>query len=275
MYYHSILSTMVKKRTSHTVTAETVLISTGYEATGTAIADAGSFSIQDGLWHVYRSPGSAYNSSNQAAELIGVEASLSSGPALRAVEAVHGSLPRQLMAECIQGIIQSETYLYRYRGFATMKEYEHYWNTQNAGICWLYSNMGRKTVAWSEHTKDRHPGDCLFNRSKNVIVCGTEGEYGVEGVFIDSFHELRVSFTTARGIITKASGSFQRSPDPVCREAADLVSRLENTDLAALSRQRIGQLVGGSQGCAHLADLLQFMRQTLIEICAAAEGQNG
>ena len=275
MYYHSILSTMVKKGTGHTITAETVLISTDYEATGTAIADAGSFCIQDGLWHVYRSPGSAYNSSGQAAVLIGTEASLASGPNLRAVEAAHGSLPRQLLAECIKGIIQSETYLYTHRGFATMKEYEHHWDTQNVGICWLYSNMGRKTVAWSQHTKDRQPGDCLFNRSKNVIVCGKQGEYEVEGVFIDSFHELRISLIAKNGIITKASGCFQSSPDPVCRETADLVSRLENADLAALSRQQTGQLVGGSKGCAHLADLLQFTRQTLIEQCAAEEGQNG
>lgn len=265
MYYHGILSTTVERRDERTVESRSILLSTGCEAVALVAVEPGNFLVQAADWQIYRSPGARLNAAGSAAELVGVEAYLKAGAALQAVEAAHGALPRQLAAECIKGIVQSEAYLFKERGFASLEECDASWGENNPGICWLYSNRDRKTATWPEYLQTRLWGDCLFHRSKSVAIGGNADCLQVEGVFIDSFHELHVSLTMSESSIVRAAAEFLRSPDLVCRETASLVSRLESQNLASLTKKQLAQLVGGRHGCVHLLDLLLFMRQILLE----------
>jgi len=266
MYYHGYLSTAVTKQDKGRIEAKSLLLSTGYEAVGRMQADAGSFCVQDAVWQVLRSPDSRFNGGGQIGELVGAEAYLKAGSALRGVGQAHGDLPRQLMAECVKGIIQSESYLFKERGFSTIQEADDSWIKNNVNTCWLYSNMDRKSLPWLEYIADRAWGENLFNRSKNVAIHYDGGAVSAEGIFIDSFHELHISLEIEAGAIIKATSEFVRAPDPVCYETRERLFGYENKVFTALSRQEIGQSCGGGQGCAHLVDLLLYMQQTIQEI---------
>lgn len=266
MYYHGVLSTTVERRSEQNVESRSSLISTGCEATALVAVEPGGFLVREACWQIHRSLDSKLNAAGRATELLGTEAYLKAGAALKAVEDAHGALPRQLTAECIKGIVQSESYLYKERGFASLEECDASWGKNNPGICWLYSNRERKTATWPEYLKSRMRGDCLFNRNKSVSIHETGDFVNIEGAFVDSFHELHVSLTLREDLVVRAEGEFSRSPDRVCRETGSLAARLENQNFVQMTKQQMAQCVGGKLGCVHLLDLILFMRQLLLEL---------
>jgi len=260
VHANSNLFTTVSRSAAGQITARSHLLATGWEAAAFVTAAAATFRVSAARWDIIRSPGSAANGGRDVAEFIGAEAYFFAGPVLRAVRQADGDLPSRLLAECVKGIIQAETYLYRERGFMDAEAYEASWKENYTGTCRLYSNPDRITCSWSNHIADRVWGGILFSRGKTAVVTDTGGgALTVAGNFIDSFHELAVRLAIAAGTVTAAAGNFLRAPDPVCPETAAALAALPGTPLAALGRQDVIRLVGGAQGCVHLADLINHM----------------
>ena len=188
--WQSNVAITVNRINEREIKARCFFVSTGYEAVAQLTAAVDTFTVTAADWDIYRSPASGLNGRGEAAALVGTEAYLQAAGALKAVAAAAGELPKQLLADCVKGIIQAETYLYRERGFPTAEAYEAYWKTQYLNSCRAYSNLDRVTHSWSTHIATRGWGNCLFNRIKTAVVTrGDDGRLRISGSFTDSFHE--------------------------------------------------------------------------------------
>ena len=261
--WQSNIATTVNRVNEHEIQARCVFVSTGYEAVAQITAAVDTFAVQVADWEIYRSPGARLNSRGEAAALLGTEAYLQAASALKTVAGTAGELPKQLLADCVKGIIQAETYLYRERGFPTAETYEAYWKTQYLNSCRAYSNLDRVTHSWSTHIATRAWGDCLFNRFKPAVVTScADGSLQISGSFTDSFHELYAALDVVAGVITASSGGFLRAPDPVCRENTAHFAGFTGRAIADLSPRETGRQAGGPQGCNHLVDLVNHLTDT-------------
>ncbi len=260
LLYHSNLFTVVNKTGADELVAQSTLLATGWEATATIRAAAATFAIAAARWDICRSPGGTQNGGRAVPALRGVEACLGSGPALRAAAGGEGDIPYSLLAECVKGIIQAETYLFRERGFPDAATYEKSWKENYTGSCRRYSGSGYTGRDWYEHIADRAWSDLLFTRAKTAaITAAGDGTLTVAGSFVDSFHELGASLALRDGAVTAATGGFLRAPDDICPGSTAALSRLVGTPLAALDRKSITTRLGGPQGCVHLVDLVTHM----------------
>lgn len=271
LIYQSNFVTTVHRLNAAEMLARSHLLSTDREAVASIKAATASFDIAEARWDVLRSPGGALNGGREVGELKGTKAYLGAGAALRAATRGDGELARQLLAECVKGAIQAETYLYRDRGFASSDVYESEWKKSYTGSCRLYSNRDYKGRSWYEHVADRAWSDNLFIRCKTAAVRAGRGGLAVSGSFSDAFHELGITVDVADGVVVAATGNFLRAPDPVCRQTPETLPALVGQEISALSREAAGHLVGGAQGCAHLADLVDFLMQAARAAVACRE----
>ena len=181
-------------------------------------------------------------------------------PALRAAAKGEGEIPYRLLAECVKGIVQSETYLFRERGYPDAETYEKSWKENYTGSCRRYSDRIYHGRGWYEHIADRTWSDILFSRVKTAAVTvGETGSLDIAGSFTDSFHELGACLSVLDGVVTAAQGSFLRAPDDICTESVAALAALAGMLLADLSRETVARRIGGPQGCVHMADLITHM----------------
>lgn len=247
--------------------AESILINTDFEAVGQLVTDLKSFRIKKARWDVYRSPDSSMNGGKELPELIGVEAYFSAGGFLRrATGDEAGGLPRELLAECVKGIIQAETFIFIDRGYQSAKAYDDYWDEIYLNACRYYSNLERVVRRWSDHVGYYHRERNLFNRFLNCRVYRRDNGYlAASGSFSDSFHELGVHFDlNDEGTVVESAGNFLRAPDQVCFESREHVLKLIGKKIACMEKKEIGELVGGPHGCNHLVDIVHGISKAVI-----------
>ncbi|TEB17964.1 hypothetical protein Psfp_00087 [Pelotomaculum sp. FP] len=255
----------VKRIHSGELLAEASVLGTELEATGRLKADQSSFEIKDARWEVFRSPAGIFNGSQEAPGLKGTTAYFNAGRDLRREVGEHaGGLARELLAECVKGIIQSETFLFRERGFPTLKSYCEHWRKFQVDTCRYQSNLHRVTRWWNEYVDGLQHGLNLFNRSKNCAVYLLADGLIVHSGFSDSYHELGLlSRLDLAGRVEECSGSFLRAPDQVCFECALLPGRLKGLVLTECAKKQLSEIVGGPQGCEHLVDLAEELRKAV------------
>lgn len=259
--YNSSFVTTVHRLHADEILSRSHLLASDCEAAATIRARTDTFAVNTARWDVLRSPGGKRNGGRDVVELKGAEAYLGAGRALRAATKADGELPRRLLAECVKGVIQAETYLFRERGFADSDTYELNWKENYTGACRLYSNREYIGRSWFEHVADRAWSDNLFIRCKSGSVTEVDKGLMLSGCFSDAFHELGVSISLNGGVIAAAEGNFLRAPDPVCRQTPAVLTALVGQRITDLSREAIGSRIGGTRGCSHLADLIEFLLQ--------------
>ncbi|MDR3566191.1 MAG: DUF2889 domain-containing protein [Negativicutes bacterium] len=264
--WNSQVYTTVSRLGDGELLSKTILLSTGYEVVTHIAAATDSFVISDAGWEIYRSPESRFNGGNRVDALIGRTAYFGLGPILRGVGAADGELPRELLGECVKGIIQAETYLYQERGYSSTKEYETFWRSTYRDICRLYSNFERSSQTWYQHIANRKWGDSLFTRCKTAVIQEqADRTLLITASFSDSFHELGLNLIINHGVITAADGTYFRAPDAVCFENTTHLTALIGRPAAELTRKAVGECTGGPQGCNHLVDLVGHAIKTWQE----------
>ena len=263
--FHSHVVTTVSRADAGNLLAQTLLLNSRYEAVAKIFAAEDSFIISKACWEIFRSPGGQLNDARTVAELTGQEAYLSIGPCLRTVGQKDGELPRELLADCVKGMIQAETYLFAERGFASPKDYDNFWRENYRDSCRRFSIADGRTQSWFAFIAERRPGtDCLFNRCKTVAIHAMpDGTVTASGHFIDSFHELSIAMTTSDGIITACSADLIRVPHVVCRETAAHLSALTGKAVGDITSKAAAACAGGPMGCNHLADLTYHTAKSL------------
>lgn len=238
--------------------AETYLLATDIEASARLIIDRKNFAIKHARWEVYRSPEGKFNGLNVVPGLEGITAYFNAGGDLRRVVGNEaGGLARELLAECIRGIIQAETFVYNDRGYPTAQAYGDYWERYYLNSCRYYSNLRRISRKWSDYVGNYCRGDNFFNRTKACSIIKHPDGLKVVGSLSDSFHEMGVIFLVdGAGRVVDCNGNFLRAPDPVCFENGALLKKFEGTFLPGCSKKEIAQIIGGPHGCDHLVDLV-------------------
>ena len=98
----------------------------------------------------------------------------------------------------------------------------------------------------------------LFNRTISVSVKKIDDQHViVDGVFIDSNHELILSMTVdiGKSIVTASHGEFHRAPHEDCLCTVNHTGNLVGIDLGRNVRRQVVSAVGGEKGCVHFEEL--------------------
>lgn len=257
--YNSSIFCAVKRVHGGGIMAESTLVSTDIEAAARIRADLKSYKIEAAGWEIYRSPGGVHNGGREVGELKGVEAYFQAGGELRRVLGDDGGgWPRELMAECVRGMIQAETFIHAERGYPTPQSYDDYWKEFYKGSCRYYSNLDRIARDWQDYVGGAARQRGLYNKNKSCIIyLRSDGGYTAIGSFIDSFHEIGVClYLTPDGIIIDCVGTFLRAPDGVCMENERHLQLLLGKKITGLGKKDVAAIAGGSEGCNHLVDIL-------------------
>ena len=108
----------------------------------------------------------------------------------------------------------------------------------------------------------------IFNRSITITVRTAEGNtVSVDGVFLDSYHELCLTLTVEMDAFTiiEANGEFRRIPHEDCNHGLERIQNLIGLKLAHGVRKQITAAVGSEFGCTHLADLALECVKALVQ----------
>ncbi len=226
-----------------------------------------TFIVLGAQWEVYRTATGAINKIVDLPQMQGLEAYFNSGRALReALASLEDSFAAPLFADAVRAVIQSETFLYRERGYSSTDNYQEYWDNSFRNTCRYYSNLDRVQCQWYEHVgSDYRPGN-LFNRMKSQFLYRTEAGYRLVGHLNDSFHGVASELELAKdgSTVLKARGDLLRAPDIVCHESVRYMDKLEGKLLGGLKKRNITELLGSSEGCVHLFEIVSDGMETVV-----------
>ena len=257
--------TEVRRSKNGLLKAKTSYVDTYREAVAHLVVDVNSFIIQEALWEEQRSSEAIKARAIQVTPLCGSEAYFSSGPALKEAAAfLNDPLAVALFSETIKGIIQAETFLLHERGFASEQDYVHKWRNFYSGSCRYFSSLNRVTKTWYDHVGESKREGNLFVRFKTQSLFDLgESQYLLTGNLSDSFHEVNVRIKLDGFTVEEADGVLLRTPDLVCRESAALLANLHGINLRGIAKKELAGLLGKSQGCVHVIDLVSDCAQIL------------
>lgn len=202
--------------------------------------------------------------------MIGVEAYFGAGDAMRqALEENNSGLPLEMLSECIKSIIQVESLICRERGYPSLAAYEKYWedfyNNSNGKFsnlyrsCRYYSNLHRVVRRWADLMKCHTRYQRYYNLHKSITFHRLPGgNLLATCTFCDSFHELEILLTLDRTNmqVLNAGGCFLRAPNEICFETSVMITGLKGVSLSEPCKKTIAGIVGGTDGCSHLVDLV-------------------
>lgn len=264
-YYNSCLR--VDRISGRELKAECVVLSTQRESRGWIITDVANLKIGQAGWSDYRK---AEHDTQYVAipELIGVEAFLDAGPCLK--EALPGPEKepiRELISECIRGLVQAETFFFKERGYASASQYDSYWEEMYLNRCYYYSHLKQVEKPWLDYVGYTERNGNLFNRMHSVVIHQEiNGSYNLNASFIDSFHELGVRLKMdGDGIVLLSEATYNRAPDRICWHNTHHLQKLLGLCLPNLSKKDLASLAGGAEGCNHLVDILHDASRTARE----------
>ena len=180
-----------------------------------------------------------------------------------------------LFLELISNVLQAEIFILPERGIPSIEEYDRFFSELYKDTCILYS-MPRGKLPEGAYTQGQKRSRTLFSRNKSICIFkewGGEREkkgcYSVHGHLSDSFHEMAISLSVSQTtpyIIKYAGGNFLRSPDLLCRDAADKLRDLEGVSLLPENKRELISILAGPRGCSHLSDLVIEAARSLKEL---------
>lgn len=255
--FNAAKNLLVTRTGENELLIETTLLTTDTEAIGWITTDVKGLIIKECCYAIYRAP---YGETGtfEVPDLVGVEAYLNSGSDIKRVLGKPGmEVARDLIAECIRGAVQGESFFYQERGFANSLDYEAHWENIYQDSCLYYTDVkSHVDQKWLEYLGDGQRCHNLFNRSKNVTLSQVDDGRIINAYHIDTFHELGIKlFLDGQGRVREAAGNFLRAPHKKCWGNSVLPERFIGCHLSSMQKRDIAILAGGSPGCSHMVDL--------------------
>ncbi|MEL7656077.1 MAG: DUF2889 domain-containing protein [Bacillota bacterium] len=248
----------VNKEGKH-IASTTVFIGKNFEVQAQLLVDINSFQICRAEWEISRAYGNISLGKGNALELIGAEAYFNMKQALDKLKEPNGGTRiKSLFFECVKGLIQAETYVFAERGFSSEAAYETYWHEREKNGCRYYSHPNDWDSGWFEYVGSYKRQSNLFNKCKNYRLMKNGSDLVGQGSFSDSYHEMsaELHFNKITGIISRCELLIFRAPEGICFENRMHGAKLVGTNCYTLTRRQVTEIVGGAQGCYHLADLI-------------------
>lgn len=132
------------------------------------------------------------------------------------------------------------------------------------GSCIHFSSReSLQAVVSPVQLREMKRGDCLFTRHRYCLMRWDGGEERVTAGLSDSYHEMQVDVRVQGDEVTGIEGKILRGPHPPCFEAEPTHERLLGVKVSdgAASWEK---LLGGADGCAHLADAAREACSSLV-----------
>ena len=256
-------------RTADLITSKTMSLNRSFEAEASLVVDARNFGIKKADYEIHKSNKGSSPGRGSASELIGLEAYFNIIRELSKLLKLNGGEKvKMLFTECVKGLIQAETYVFAERGFPDEAAYENYWREREKSGCRYYSHVNEYTDRWFEHVGSYRREDNLFNRCKNYKIMEDGPELICQGTFSDSYHEMaaEISFDRKTEIIRQCELSIFRAPGCVCFDNGKYGERFSGKKINTITKRQLIDMVGGSQGCYHLVDIMSDIFRAISEL---------
>jgi hypothetical protein len=253
--------------------SQSMFISTKYECSATLVATAAGFKITQAYCSAHRCGDKSKRIEEPIPELVGGSAHYDGVRAIKGLKDFgdDGKI-KELLAECIRGVEQAETYLLAELGFTTREEYETYWQKDKAEYCRPYWGRMPGLDEWSTYigAYDYSRSQNFYNKCKSyTIIQRNDTQIEVTGVYNDSFHEMHseLKYNTKDHIIADFDMIICRAPHTQCYELTHTAAELfVGKPIDSLKKRDIGKLIGGAPGCFHLVDIVADMALAVSEL---------
>ena len=233
------------------------LLSTFEEASVWVSVDPSNLEVASAAMEVYRSNREKPRWVDLP-QLKGLKAYFDSGPQLKNA-LVTNPIARELVGECIKGIIQAEPWVCEERGWASQQAYLDDWAISNANYCHNFTYPEEED--WSVPPRQYN----LFNRSEVTTLNMNNDRILASSIFIDTWHEMYMELKCSMdGVVVSATTSMIRLPHPGCRNGDGRINNLLGWHLTSNKRD-IAALIGGPEGCVHLVDMVYAAGQLIDE----------
>lgn len=235
---------------------QAVFLGTREECSAWIDCDVHTLEVLDGGWEIQRSSDESSCGAGRLDAFRGTVAHFEAGAVIRDLQGIPEPV-RELLRECIRGIVQAETYLTEERGYASPEEQDDEFIRLYGTGCRFYAHPDDKSLPWSVYIGKYRRVEGLFHRYKSYTVDRQlDGLARISGTFCDSFHEiyLEVAVNPADGLIRSAIAQFLRAPGSPCFYCEKHAEALSGKQVT-LSKRELGALLGGDEGCSHLVDL--------------------
>ncbi len=199
------------------------------------------------------------------------------------LEYENGDKLKYMFLQCINGMIQAETYVYKEREFETPDSYNKYWDKLEENGCRMYSNIAPSDPPWMDYAGPITRKMNLFNRFKRVSIIEKQkaelkGEHTSEldidsdidivASFTDSYHELLImmSLQGEKLEVKSCTIDFVRAPGLACFSNGVHSENFIGEEFKGLDKRKLIDVFGKSQGCYHVVDIMLDVHRKLMEM---------
>ncbi len=241
------------------VISKCVILDTTWEGEGIMALKLPSFEIQNAQWEIRYKGTSCYTHKEVLTDLIGCSGYIQGKKELKKLRSKKdGEKIKYTFEQCINGIIQGETFVYQERGFASQESYNDYWDILEENGCRMYSNAHPDDLPWMTYAGPIDREQNLFNRFKRVNFVPSGEHLHVNASFSDSYHELQLQLTLGKKDleVLHCHLDFIRAPGHACFDNHVHCEKLVGSSLAKMTKRDLVQIFGGAQGCYHVVDIM-------------------
>jgi len=250
--YNLVQSISVNKLPNGNLQSQCSHLSTCEEASAWISTDTQNLRITGAGLEVYRSLHEKAGYSDFP-ELVGMEAYLHCSAEIKTIISPDQQIARNLLLECIKGIIQVESFICTERGYSNLSAYVDYFGALNDKSCYTFTHRKAGQSLWS--VDPRHHN--LFNRTHVIHVHKDNNQKNFYGTFIDTFHEINIRLILDNNnVVLEVNADFIRIPSENCKNSAIRLQNLVGQNFHQMSKKQIKLLIGGPEGCIHLTEIV-------------------
>lgn len=250
--FNLVQSIMVNQLPNGNLHSQCSYLSTFEEASAWISADTRNLRITGAGVEVYRSLREKEGYSDFP-ELVGIEAYLQSGAQIKKIIGPDHQIARNLLLQCIKGVIQVEAFICTERGYPDLSAYIEYWRGINNNTCYPFTHNNGEASVWSVNPRNYN----LFNRTHVIQIHKDKVQKSLYGTFIDTHHELTIQLLLDNNnVVLKANVDFIRVPGESCSNSAVRLQDLVGHNLPEMNNKQVKLLIGGPEGCIHLTEIV-------------------
>lgn len=247
-------------RKGEKVYSQCIFLDNEWETVIEILADIHSFIIAEANWEVHKAPKNIPTGFFNIQELEGKSGYIEGKAQLNTLLLRSGGeMLKYMVNQCINGIIQAETYVFKQRGFFKEEEYDIFWDKLEKNGCRMYSHKSEEDLPWSKYAAPLTRKNNLFNRFKSCKTIYYGGKYMFAyGSFSDSFHkiDINIEFNANTGFISDCEIVFSKAPGKACFDNKAHRKKLIGRNIKEIRKKDIISLFGKSEGCYHLVEIM-------------------
>lgn len=244
-----------------------ILIDNEWEAEVKIWVDVKTFIIEEATWEIHRTPLDIPIGCYSINAMRGKSGYIDGKKELNILLSQKGGeMLKYMFNQCINGLIQAETCVYKQRGYVKAEDYDAYWDELEKNGCRMYSNKSEDDLSWSKYSAPLIQENNLFNRFKSTkIIYNGDKNMLCYGNLADTYHRINVNieYNKDTGIISDCEILFSKAPGKACFTNDIHKHKLIGVNFKELTKKEIICLLGKSEGCYHLVEIVVDILRTI------------